>query len=65
MTAREQRDQSLLDDLALTEDDFADPVAHKAQPLAESLDLGHEIRWTGAALGSVEGCGGSQTVNPY
>src|SRR5207237_3966468 len=65
VSARQQRDQGLLDDLALAENDLADPVADKTQPLAESLDLGDEIRGTGAALGGVEGCGGYQSVNPF
>ena len=55
----------MLDDLALAENDLADPVAHKAQPLAYNFDFSHEIRWTGAALSGVEGCGGYQAVNPY
>jgi len=47
----------LLDDLALPEDDLADSVTNKTQPLAERLNLGDQIRRTGAALSGVEGGG--------
>jgi hypothetical protein len=33
----------LLDDVALTKDDFADADPHKAEAAAESIDLGNEI----------------------
>jgi hypothetical protein len=43
VTAREQRDQSLLDHFALAEDDLADPFADQAQSLAQRFDFGDEI----------------------
>ena len=43
VAARQQRDQGLLDHLALAEDDLADALADLAQALAERLDLGDEI----------------------
>jgi hypothetical protein len=43
MAAGQQRDQGLLDHFALTENDFADPVADDAKPIAQSFDLGDEI----------------------
>jgi len=57
MPAGQQRDQRLLDDLALPENDLADSVTNKTQPLAERLNLGDQIRRTGAALSGVEGGG--------
>ena len=44
MAARQERDQGLLDDLCLAEDDLADALAHEPETLAQRLDLGDEIR---------------------
>ena len=41
--AAQQGDQGLLDHLALTKDDFADPLADEAQASAQRFDLGNEI----------------------
>ena len=60
MAAREQRDQGLLDDLALAEDDLADAVAHQAEAFAERFDRGDQIPRIG-----VDGCGGSQALIPF
>ena len=43
VSAAQQGDQGLLDHLALTEDDFADPLADEAQAPAQRFDLGDEI----------------------
>jgi len=43
MAAGQQRDQGLLDNFALAEDDIADPFADKTQPLAQRFDFGDEI----------------------
>jgi hypothetical protein len=50
MAARQQRDQGLLDDLGLAEDDLTDALANEAQALAERFDLGDEI---GLTLGGI------------
>jgi hypothetical protein len=51
MAAAQQRDQGLLDHLALTKDDLADALAHQAEASAQGLDLGNEI-----SGGGVDGC---------
>jgi hypothetical protein len=43
VTAREQRDQSLLDHFALAEDNLADPFADQTQSLAKRLDFGDKF----------------------
>ena len=43
VAAGQQRDQGLLDHLALAENDRADTFAHEAEALAERVDLGDEI----------------------
>ena len=53
----QQGDQSLLDNLALTKDDFADPLADEAQAAAQGFNLGNEI-----SGGRVDGCGRFQAV---
>ena len=48
VAAGEQRDQRLIDHLALAEDDAADALAHQGEALAERLDLGDEIGRAGS-----------------
>ncbi len=43
MAAGEQRDQRLIDDLALTEDDATDTIANQRKASAERLDVGEEL----------------------
>ena len=53
--AAQQGDQGLLDHLALTKDDFADPLADEAEASAQRFDFGDEI-----GRGGVDGCSGGQ-----
>jgi len=53
----QQGDQGLLDHLALTKDDFADPLANETQAPAQRFNLGDEI-----CGGRVDGCGKIQAV---
>jgi hypothetical protein len=53
MAARQQRDQGLLDDLGLAENDLTDALANKAQALAQLFDLGDEIGLIRGPLGGV------------
>jgi hypothetical protein len=46
VAARQQRDQGLLDDLGLAENDLTDALANQAQALAQRFDLGDEISLT-------------------
>jgi hypothetical protein len=43
VTTGEERDQRLIDDLALTEDDAADTLADERQADAQSLDVCEEL----------------------
>jgi hypothetical protein len=43
VAAGEQRDQRLIDDLALAEDDAADALADEGEAGAERFDLGEEL----------------------
>ncbi len=51
MTAAQQGDQGLLDNLVLTKDDFADAGTHKTEAAAERIHLGDDIGGCG-----VDGC---------
>ena len=55
MPAAQQRDQGLLDHLALPKDDLADTFANEAEAPPQRFDLGNEI-----GGGGVDGCSGSQ-----
>ncbi len=43
VTAGQERDEGLIDHLALAEDDAADALAHERQALAERVDGGGEV----------------------